>query len=593
MAYKDSPARVLECFVVRQVGLGAWPFQDGANDPFWKFGSTPRDYRWRIEIEVQAQHHSSHMTRVPRLFTGMDVRVGDYIASTSDGLAVKIVSVESKSDVTVTCVVEDEFRYNTFRDPSGLGNGIMTAPSRAIIFSLNDKGLPLVDPLPPSVVDSQFYPNLMSRFQTAEVDTHFQVNARNHGFKKDQVVSTSALANGFVLTSDTNLMMVGRVTHVSGLDSFFVTMSQQVIDNLDYLPGEVGDILYADAAAASGLSTVANRTPVMVKLREHAPSVTTGTIAATTATNGSQLYVNGQTITVSGTTRAAVVSSINTKTVETGVTASVVAAPSFSMTLAANLHPMFGEPLLDLTNKYAVASFNGVSVTFQTSTDGMQRYGVEYASPTDMADDINHALAGALVASVEGGVLKVTNPTGDAITILNLVTDSQNHNFAGPSSATGLPANVAANPVNLIRLTSLDARAIDIADVSGLTLADYGLVSVENGTKAAAVFIDGGGNGADDGTGRADITITEGTSVATLAIVGTITRLTLIILSPFSGALTIRALSTPVMDASSFDATQTGIYEVLTAFECSSPVTAQTNNSGSGSAKLIVEYLAT
>lgn len=593
MAYKDSPARVLECFVVRQVGLGAWPFQDGANDPFWKFGATPRDYQWRVEIEVQPQHHSSYMTRVPRLFTGMDVRVGDYMASTSDGLAVKIVSVESKSDTTVVCVVEDEFRYNTFRDPSGLGNGIMTAPSRAIIFSLNDKGLPLVDPLPPSVVDSQFYPNLMSRFQTAEVDAHFQVTANDHGFKKDQVVSTSPLTNGFVLTTDNTPLMVGRITHVSGLDSFFVTMNQKVIDNLDYLPGDVGDILYADATASSGLTTVANRTPIMVKLREHAASATTGTISSNTVVSGSKIYVNGQTITVSGTNRQAVVDAINAETVDTGVTAAVVAAPTFSITQAADINPMFGEPLLDLTTQYAVASFNGVSVIFQTSADGMQRYGLAYATPTDMAQDINHALAGTLVASVEGGVLKVTNPSGGAITILNIAPDSQNHSFAGLSSATGLPTNIAANTANLIRLTATDARPIDIADVSGSILADQGLVSVENGTKAAAVFIDGGGYGVDSGaSGRSDIAITEGTSVSTLVILGTITRVTLVILSPFSGPLVIRAAATVVMDAETYDASQSGIYEALTAIDCAAPVTAQTTGNGSGSAKLIVEYLA-
>ncbi len=594
MAYRDSPARVLECFVVRQVGLAAWPFQDGTNDPFWKFGSTPRDYQWRIEIEVQTQHHSSYRTRVPRIFNGMDVRVGDYIASTTDGLAVKIVRVESKSDTVVTCIVEDVFRYNMFRDPSGLGMGIMTAPSRAIIFALNEKGLPLVDPLPPSAVDSQFYPNLMSRFQTAEIDAHFLVKAKNHGFHEGQVVSTSALANGFVLTDDAHPMMVGRISNVSSQDAFFVSMSQKVIDDLDYLPGEVGDILYADSTAPSGLTTVANRTPVLVKLREHAASTSIGTIAATTAVVGSKIAVNGQIVTVAAATRQGVITAFNNVTSATGVTATLSAAPTYTQTVVSNLHPLFGEPLLDLTNKVALASFNGVQVTFQTTDDGQHRYGTTYASPTDMAQDINHALEGQLVASVEGGQLRVTNPTGGAITILNLVTDSQNHNFAGPQSASGLPAVVAANPTNLIRLTAADARAIDIADVSGSTLSDYGLVSVENGVKAAAIFIDGGGQGADAGSsGRSDVSIVEGTNVATLAIIGTITRMILIVQSPFSGPLTIRAGGVTILESATYDASKAGIYEVLTATACSSAVSAITTGAGSGSAKLIVEYLAT
>ena len=593
MAYRDSPARVLECFVVNQIGLEAWPFQDGDNDPFWKFGTTPRDYQWRVEIEVQPQHHSSYRTRVPRLFNGMDVRVGDYIANTADGMAVKIVCVEAKTDSLVTCIVEDEFRYNMFRDPSGMGNGLMTVPSRAIIFSLNDKGLPLVDPLPAAVVESQFYPNLMSRFQTAEIDTHFLVNAHDHGFTEGQVLSTSAVDNGFVLTDDTHPIMVGRVTNVPSQDAFFVSMSQNVLDNLDYLPGDVGDIIYADADAPSGLTTAANLTPVMVKLRNNSASVATGTIPASLVTNGSGIAINGETVIVSGIDRIALVDSINGYTAQTGITASIVALPTFSRTLASNLHPMFGEALLDLTVISPVASFNGISVTFTTTDDGMSRYGMAYSTPTDMAQDINHALSGALVATVEGGSLKVTNPTGAAITILNISSDSQNHNFAGPGSASGLQTNIAANPSNLVRLTAPDARAIDIADISGSTLADYGLVSVENGTKAAAIFVDAGSYAAEDGDGRADITITQGTNVSTLAVIGTITRLTLIIITPFTGPLAIKSGSTTIMDAANYDPTQAGIYEVLTAVSSAAPVSAITTGAGSGSAKLIVEYLAT
>jgi hypothetical protein len=113
--YVDVPSKVLEAFVSTQTGVKPWPFDDGTQDPFWRFGVRPRDYQWNLVIDIKPQYHSSHKTRAKGTYNGMDVKVGDYVASSVDGTALKIVRIDSKTNDRIHCVVEDVFRYNTFR----------------------------------------------------------------------------------------------------------------------------------------------------------------------------------------------------------------------------------------------------------------------------------------------------------------------------------------------------------------------------------------------------------------------------------------------------------------------------------------------
>ena len=85
-------------------------------------------------MTVTNVNHGSHLTRTPRVFNGYDVLVGDFIAGASDGRALQIISVSSKTAFTVTCVVEDRLRYNTFRSASG--SGIFTVPVQRLSFRL-------------------------------------------------------------------------------------------------------------------------------------------------------------------------------------------------------------------------------------------------------------------------------------------------------------------------------------------------------------------------------------------------------------------------------------------------------------------------
>lgn len=516
----DLPARVLECFVVSQVGVSTWPFNDGSGDPYWRYGSSPRDYRWKVVLNVTAQSHSSHRTRVPELYTGLDVKVGDYIASAYDGTAVKVVQIDRKTDAEVTCVVEDVFRYNTFRDPSGIGIGIFTVPSNAIIFQLNESGMPVVDPLPQSGVGVQFFPNLMSRFQNREKTNNFILEKEDHGFTVGKFVSADQTGNSFQLSSPSHPYIIGQISQVPSKDHFLVTPMQKIIDTLDTLPGEVGDVIYADSATPGAYTLSVSGAPLMVKLRNNTPSTAVSLNANAVSTAGATLTINGEDHSIGGTRSIAdLVTAVNLKTANTGVTATSVRPPLTITTTQNLLNTQFGEPLFSLPTNQAAsprAVINGVSVSFTTYVDGAYRYGgARYSTAYDMAEDINAAMTAMgyanVVATATGATLSITEQNGATLAIQNVVTDILGQNFAGTNSASGLPTSAAANTGNLAKLVAADARPIDLANKVGTPVEDYGIFSSENGVKAAAIFLDQSALG-DNGDTRIVMTA-EGVSM--------------------------------------------------------------------------------
>ena len=140
--YKSSqielnvPNKVLESSISAVTGNAYWDHANGAGDIWYSGAGTKKYYRWEITFSVTQQLHGSHLTRDDFKYNGLDVVVGDWIAEATSGDCWKIISISAKSTTSVTAVVEDWLRYNTFRASNGNG-----APSNgsAVIFSLTKK----------------------------------------------------------------------------------------------------------------------------------------------------------------------------------------------------------------------------------------------------------------------------------------------------------------------------------------------------------------------------------------------------------------------------------------------------------------------
>ena len=127
MPFLNIPLKSIQAELSAISGGGAMPWYNPADFPVVPGNPYPtpvdRDYRWLITLDVTEQQQSAYSTRNPGIYNGQDITIGQWIGNISSGQAWQIISIESKTPQQVIAVVQDIYRYNTFRDPFRSGNG--------------------------------------------------------------------------------------------------------------------------------------------------------------------------------------------------------------------------------------------------------------------------------------------------------------------------------------------------------------------------------------------------------------------------------------------------------------------------------------
>ena len=514
MAFLNVPLKCIQTIISSVIGTDTMPWYNPALFPVVPPNPTPPpvqiNYRWRITMSVDVQTQSAYSTRAPGLYNGQDITVGQWIANLTTGQSWQIITIESKSTVSVTAIVQDIYRYNTFRDPSGAGNG---APNTGtyVVFSIGDTGVPEIDPVPPGGVSSTFGINIQSRFQYINLQYDYPLYQEGNTFAYNDTIAADQVNHKFVLSDAANRMVIGRVTSISDTIPGWFTINpvQKIVDDLDYLPGNVGDVIYASLFVPGGITTDPGGSELYIKLRNNTSSVSVSTAPGPATTPQSIFELNNVNILIAQNPYgiADVVNAVNLSYSLTGVSAATILAPSTVQTNNTLVTVVYGEPALWVTGgPYATATINGTPVTFNiTSTDPGY---TDYARAADMAAAINAAGIPNIVASTPSQlVLLLTNTAGTAITIVNGTSDINAVPFAGTQSGSGLALVTPASTTPLIKFTADDARAINFFDVVGTAVEDFGLISVENGVKACGLYIE------------------EGLRTATLTVVTNLTQL--------------------------------------------------------------------
>ena len=486
MASVNRPVKSLQATLMYATGIESLPWYNPAAYP--DVVSVNKDYKWRIGLDVSPQSTSSNKSRKPGVYTGNDVSVGDWIANTSTGQAWEIIQIDSKNDLGVVCIVQDTNRYNTYKDASGTGNG---APSLGIyvIFTIGDTGLPDIDPVPPSGISSSFNTNLAGRFQSSNIHHNLPIHQSGHSFNINDVISVDPVTKLFVKSSTSQKNVIGRISSVSDTHDGWFTIDpvQKVVNNLNFLPGSVGDVIYSPDGTT--LSTTKNGPALYVKLRNNTQSISVSTVPNAETQPGSSFKLNNEQISVSGIgTLSNVATAVNSHTAITGVSCEIILSPTEARTLSTNISSIYGEPALYAADTYAEITINGVSVVFSiTSNDAGYE---DYARPVQMAESINAANVPNIIATTEssGTVLVIKNVGGGPINIVNIIPDKNGINVAGTQSATGISLNTPTSTSYLLKFTANDARPIEFANVHGTVIDDLGLVSVDNGIKAAGMY---------------------------------------------------------------------------------------------------------
>lgn len=308
----------------------------------WNGLSKP--YEWSCVLNVTVQSQSGTATRNKFQYNGQDVNVGSWIASLTTGLAWQIVSISAKTTTTVNCTVQDINRYNTYRDPTHTGKGTPAIDSY-VVFNLSSDGMPMVDPAPPGI-GTNFFTTLAARF--SYIQTQYDIilsqpsNAAISGFNFGDVIAIDEPTQTYVLADSSHLStVVGTVTAVDDSGTTFtLNPIRKVVNDLNYLPGQVGQIIYTDNTTPGGLTTTIGGTPVYLQLRNFTQTTTTSSTFANTVTPvttvGYTFNVNGVLATVGGTGLPIdIVNAVNFITSQTGVSAVLNTSPLIQIAFTA------------------------------------------------------------------------------------------------------------------------------------------------------------------------------------------------------------------------------------------------------------------
>jgi hypothetical protein len=490
----NVPAKVISVNVTAQTTDALWIHDDGLGDLWWSGGSQPKAYRWELTMTVTPVSHGSHLTRTPKVFNGFDIVVGDYIAGATDGRALQIVSIISKTATTVVCKAEDRLRYNTFR--SSTGAGIFTVPGGAVVFQINENGHPMIDPLPTGIVSSDFYANISSRFQYLNPQMNYMLGKVAHGFDAGDVVAMDASTNVFELADAANIeRLVGTVTHPGpGPDKFLLRPANGIVDFVPGLPGNPGDFIYPKTDSSGELTLTNTGVAVFLKLSNAVPSISKGSVTNGQASAADKLEINEVDVlfvTNSGgnVSITNAVTDINALSSSHSVVASSSPAPNTITSDASTYGSAYG-----LVGGYVPfsATINGGTVNFTTSTAGLATYGIAVGIAEDMAGDINAASLPNITATHISGNLVITHSQGTAFTIVNASADANNNNFAGSGGVASLGTSYAAASGASLLLTRADGGEIILTDKVGTPTLDYGIMSGHSGSYALGLNVEKG-----------------------------------------------------------------------------------------------------
>lgn len=495
--YKSSqirlniPNKVLPVSVSSIAGENYWDYANGTGDLWYSGVGTKKYYQWTVTFTVTAQTHGSHLTRDDFTYNGLDIVVGDWIAGATSGQCLKIVSITSKTANTVTCVVEDWLRYNTFK--SATGNGIFNTGA-AVIFSLNENGLPLLDPLP-GTVSTDFYPTVMSRFQYLNPLLNYVLEQDNHGFSKGDVIAVTA--NGFSVANTTTMdKMIGTVIETGpGPNFFMISPNNRIIDFEPSIPGTQGDYIYLDTDGDLTASDVTGKI-VFLKIQDAIATVIEGTVDNPEVPDTHQMALNGTIVTFAGTGGAnanlsQMVSTINANTSNHYVTASSVPTPTVISSDADNtIYGLVGGfvPF----SAYINSGSGNTLVNFTTDTSGSVAFGLPVSISSDMAIDINATNIANLTATATTTALTLTEANGNAITITNANVDTNGYGFVGAGNVSGLPASTSATGARRLVLTRSDGGEILIFESTEFFRVGTGVASGHNGMYPLAMNIERG-----------------------------------------------------------------------------------------------------
>jgi hypothetical protein len=484
---KYLPSKVISGFASSIEGLESWMYDDGSNDPWWQ-GAAGAPVRWVLSADITIASHSSHLTRSPNVYSGLDITPGMWVFSNADPKAVRIVSIISKTDFSIKCVVEDVDRYNTFNDVTISGSGIFPPFSNLIFFTLGDDGLPVLNPLPAGT-DIGVVSQVEARFRVFNPTVENRFFQLDHGFKEGQVLRLDKATQKFVHAKSNDIYIAGTVVAVGpGPNYFYLSPSTKVIKDLEPgLPGAAGDVIWLDPVTGDRTTDgTGSLSPLYIKLTNQVPSYTVGSIVNPTTMGGTSVKINNVLITLPGVEPLGlsdIVAEINAKTDNHGVVAS---AGSSSTVVVGSAPNPSSTPATVLEFKV-----NGYLVRVQSPSINYGPWG--QVGWWDVIRGINEQtdMHGVYATfDTNTGYITFENASGNSIMFENVTpmfTSGDDYSFTDMVGVT--EENPASFPL-FLKLIRPDGGEITLSNVDGSFTDDMGIQSASNGSLPLALVVD-------------------------------------------------------------------------------------------------------
>ena len=481
-----------------------------------------------ITLSINSQSHGDGSTRESNLYNGIDIEVGMWISDDSGNTILKIVSIESKTETTITLTAEDvDMLSYRLKNNNTFSNG-----GNIVIFKTNVEGEAIL------ATSSGFLSGAIDSIQS-----RFQLNERDDRIKFEHL--TAPLINtGDIVTidGDGSLIGVGDISAASSVKvgtvveklksgkDVYVKPFNDIITrykNPEILTGNPGTTYYSDPLNPGDLTTVANGNAVFLQLNNSIPTEILAT-NSNLPTGSDIVKINGITA-YDGTAFPAPaiasltdwVDAINIISAQTNVDASSFTEPgvvsSDNNTLAYAGSWGLNDVFIPISQAgqtpsgYAEITIsdgnNSANIVFDTPDETIL-IGSPYdiMSPTAIKAEFDAAILAngleittSLISLASGngqGIKLETTGAATGITIVNVTNDAFGSPAVGSGSSTGLN-EIAELGTSVLKLTRTSGGDIEItgSPVSGGYINQGGIVSSNSGRVPYLLMLEGVNDG--------------------------------------------------------------------------------------------------
>lgn len=264
-----APPLLLNATTTSITAATNWSIEDGG-DPW-----VGVPYQWTVTASVTTQAHSYPLSSTPYIYTAADIKVGYWYSDLVSGKAVKIISITSQNPSSITMVVEDVDRFNTFTDSTGNGIGIGNLGG-GFIFEIGDDGLPILGPMigfnTQLITSIGWQLDQISRFRYRNyLNSHYSVNQPGNTFSVNQPLFLQSSGSYSVIppTSSSVKSFVGVVSdiNVPGPGYFsFKPVGKTIRNVTPVLPGNPGDLIYIGSNGYTNVAPTSWARPIYINL---------------------------------------------------------------------------------------------------------------------------------------------------------------------------------------------------------------------------------------------------------------------------------------------------------------------------------------